>query len=319
MALIISNRNLEKSICYDDYWRFAHKRQERLRSKVFNFEPPADDTIDRFKFTNCYRALDRTSQYLIKNILEGSDDKEEDTFLRIMIFKVFNKIETWQALEQRIGRIDLSTFNEDLYARELENICAENKKIYSAAYIMPSGKREFGSARKHENNLRMISLMLRNQLQHKVWAVNSLEDNYELLLNIPSIGRFLAYQYSIDIGYSRYSNTTENQFVVAGPGAARGIKKCFPNAKTEDYRYIIEYMADNQIEEFDRLGIAFNHLRNRHLQLIDCQNLFCEIDKYLRVTRPSFGKPGTRIKQLYKKDPSPIHYTLPPHWNSYLE
>ncbi|MQG94143.1 nucleotide kinase domain-containing protein [Pseudomonas sp. MN1F] len=319
MTLIIANKILEKSVCYDNYWQFAHNRQERLRSTVFHFEPPADDIIDRYKFTNCYRALDRTSQYLIKNILERGEYDEKDTFLRIMIFKVFNKIETWQALEDKVGSIDLSTFNEELYAKALESICAEDKKIYSAAYIMPSGKREFGSSKKHENNLRMISFMLKQKFQHKVWDTNSLEENYELLLSIPSIGKFLAYQYAIDIGYSRFSNTIENQFVVAGPGAARGIKKCFPNAKPEDFRYIIEYMTDNQTHEFARLGITFNHLRNRHLQLIDCQNLFCEIDKYLRVARPTFDKAGARIKQLYKKKPDPINYKLPLHWNSFLE
>ncbi|MBF8708118.1 hypothetical protein IR016_15100 [Pseudomonas putida] len=319
MLLIRNEKIFEKTICYDDYWVFAHSRQERLRSSVFGFTPQADPIIDRFKFTNCYRALDRTSQYLISNIIQNNSYNEQDTFFRIIIFKTFNKIETWLALEEEFGTIDLTTFDEIRYAQALDKLRANNRKIYSAAYIMPSGKSEFGSQRKHENNLRMISLMLKLNLQHRVWESTNLEENYKLLLNIPTLGNFLAYQYAIDLGYSRYSNTNENQFVVAGPGAARGIKKCFPTARPEDYSYIIEHMTNTQSFEFDRLGIKFNHLKNRNLQLIDCQNLFCELDKYLRVKRPEFGNPGARIKQKYKKNPTPINYEFPHHWNTHLE
>ena len=49
---------------------------------------------------------------------------------------------------------------------------------------------------------------------------------------------------------------------------------------------VIRYMVDSQEEHFDRLGLAFNGLRGRRLQLIDCQNLFCEVYKYARVAHP---------------------------------
>lgn len=41
------------------------------------------------------------------------------------------------------------------------------------------------------------------------------------------LGSFLAYQYTIDMNYSPYINFSENDFVKAGIGAIRGIKKCF--------------------------------------------------------------------------------------------
>src|SRR5258707_9985183 len=42
--------------------------------------------------------------------------------------------------------------------------------------------------------------------------------------------------------------------------------------------------------------------RSRRLQLIDCQNLFCEVDKYARVAHPNIaGRTGrTRIKQKFR-------------------
>jgi hypothetical protein len=52
------------------------------------------------------------------------------------------------------------------------------------------------------------------------------------------------------------------------------------------------------------------------LQLIDCQNLFCEVDKYARVYHPEMtGKSGrSRIKQRFHPKASPIDYWYPPKW-----
>ena len=52
------------------------------------------------------------------------------------------------------------------------------------------------------------------------------------------------------------------------------------------------------------------------MQLIDCQNLFCEISKYARVAHPDvMGVSGrTRIKQIYKPLPSPHGVWFPPKW-----
>ena len=61
------------------------------------------------------------------------------------------------------------------------------------------------------------------------------------------------------------------------------------------------------VSESDRLGLEFRSLWGRRLQLIDCQNLFCEVDKYARVRHPEVvGVSGrTRIKQKYARHPLP--------------
>src|SRR6266567_4787398 len=81
------------------YWRFAAERQSifyrRLSRTVGAL---TDDPVLRsFKFTNAYRASDRVSQYLIRNVIYRDDlpDDETNLFFRILLFKLFNKIETW--------------------------------------------------------------------------------------------------------------------------------------------------------------------------------------------------------------------------------
>ncbi len=56
---------------------------------------------------------------------------------------------------------------------------------------------------------------------------------------------------------------------------------------------IIRYMYEHQDEKFKRLGLDFKKIGNRPLQLIDCQNIFCELDKYCRQALPDLkSKPN---------------------------
>jgi alpha-glutamyl/putrescinyl thymine pyrophosphorylase clade 1 len=54
-----------------------------------------------YKFTNAYRASDRVSQYLIRHVIYRADlpNTPREVFFRILIFKLFNKIATWELLE----------------------------------------------------------------------------------------------------------------------------------------------------------------------------------------------------------------------------
>ena len=73
---------------------------------------------------------------------------------------------------------------------------------------------------------------------------------------------------------------------------------------------------DRQEAEFARLELNFLDLWGRRLQLIDCQNLFCEIDKYTRVSNPELqGKSGRiRIKHRFAPHSDPIQLWYPPAW-----
>ncbi|MET0464043.1 MAG: nucleotide kinase domain-containing protein, partial [Chitinophagaceae bacterium] len=113
------------------------------------------------------------------------------------------------------------------------------------------------------------------------------------------------------------TNFSESEFVVAGPGAKGGISKCFVDTGGRDNMDIIKFMTDNQDREFSRLGLRFKDLWGRPLQLIDCQNLFCEVDKYARVYHPTIkgASDRTRIKQIFKANSDPIKFWFPPKWN----
>ncbi len=84
------------SIVYDSYWYLAAERQNIFFKRLNDELSPwtYDPILLKHKFTNAYRASDRVSQYLIKNVIyKGSQDPNE-VFFRIILFKLFNKIET---------------------------------------------------------------------------------------------------------------------------------------------------------------------------------------------------------------------------------
>ncbi|MFO0617214.1 MAG: putative DNA base hypermodification protein [Polyangiaceae bacterium] len=305
---------------FDSYWRFAAKRQEVFMRRVRGEAPPwtDDKIIAAHRFTNVYRASDRVSQYLIQRVIYEGDPSPEEVFFRTMLFKIFNKIETWERLQERVGSISWRTFDLAGYERALDDIFQGGDAIYSAAYIMPSPA--FGEVRKHANHLRLIEHMLRDDAPRKVQRARSLEEVFRLLRAYPSFGDFLAFQLTIDLNYSEIIDFCENSFVVAGPGARDGIKKCFADtAGLSDAEVIAEVckMADF---EFERLELGFQPLGTRKLHLIDCQNIFCEVDKYARVAHPEYaGRTGrTKIKQRYTCNTAPLPQRYPPKWNVVL-
>lgn len=311
---------LKPTVVYDTYWRFAAERQAIFFRRTAGVNAPwtEDPILRTYKFTNAYRASDRVSQYLIRDVIygEGRSPSADETFFRIVLFKLFNKIETWELLERELGTITFEDYSFKKYDSIFERAMTSGKRIYSAAYIMPSGG-SLGHQRKHRNHLTLIERMMKDELPSKLANSGSMTDAFALIRDYPTIGDFLAYQYVTDVNYSNITNFTEMEFVVPGPGALDGIRKCFRDNGGMTDPDIIRMMTDQQEKEFERLGLQFQNLWGRPLQLIDCQNLFCEVDKYSRVAHPELsGVTGrTRIKQKFSPIHSSIQYFYPPKWN----
>lgn len=303
---------------YDTYWRFAAERQAVFFRRLHGEPQPwTDDSILReFKFTNAYRASDRTSQYLIRKVIYDGDKALDEVFFRILLFKVFNRIETWELLARTLGHVSCRDYSFARYDAVLTKEIDRGARIYSAAYIMPSGGPSTSGGRKHRMHLKLIEQMLNDDLPKRLADAPSMGKAFELIRAYPTIGDFLAYQYLTDLNYSTLTNFSEMSFVTPGPGARDGIRKCFSDLGGLSEADIIRLVTERQQVEFERLGLTFQSLWQRPLQLIDCQNLFCEVAKYARVAHPTqMGTSGRmRIKQRYRPKSEPIRYWYPPKW-----
>ena len=306
------------TVVYDTYWRFAAERQEVFFRKLEGREPPwtDDPVIARHKFTNAYRAADRVSQYLIRHVIYEGEQSIAEVFFRTILFKLFNKIETWELLKANLGAITWEGYSFDRLDGLLSGALASKTRIYSAAYIMPSRGGAFSYRQKHRNHLKLLERMMDDEVPHRIAGAASMGQAFEILRSYPMIGDFLAYQFVTDLNYSEICDFSEMEFVVPGPGARDGIRKCFSDLGGLSEPDIIRLVTDRQEREFERLGLEFRSLWGRRLQLIDCQNLFCEVSKYARVKHPDVMgvNDRARIKQVYRPSGGPIGYWFPPKW-----
>ncbi|MGW4368130.1 nucleotide kinase domain-containing protein [Nocardia takedensis] len=315
-SLKIAGRRVQPTQVFDTYWRFAARRQAIYNARLAGQQGPwtDDPVLRRHRFTNCYRAADRVSQYLIREVSYcGSQELEEVTF-RTLLFKLFNKVSTWELLVRELGELSWREFDLQTYDQILGSAFKRGSRLYSAAYVVPPPR--LGADRKHTNHLRLLQHMMVTGLADKLAAASSLRQVFLALLEYPAMGDFLAYQFAIDLNYSSAIDFDEMEFVVPGPGARDGIRKCFGPVADGIEAEIIQYMAEHQQEHFSRMGLSFTGLHGRPLQLIDCQNLFCEVDKYARVVHPDIaGHSGrTRIKQRFAPVPEPVRAWFPPKW-----
>lgn len=305
---------------YDSYWHFAVERQNVFFKRLKGVSGPwtSDPVIAKHKFTNAYRASDRVSQYLIRHVIYRNDlpSTPDEILFRILLFKLFNKIETWELLERTIGEITFKNYQFKKYDKILAHAKSTGSRIYSAAYIMPPGGSTFGHVAKHQNHLKLLEKMMADNLAEQLQRTKKMQTAFELFRSYPTIGDFLAYQFITDVNYSELTDFSEMDFVIPGPGARDGLKKCFADNGGLNDAELIRLMADNQEREFERLGLSFPSLWGRRLQLIDCQNLFCEVDKYSRVVHPDIaGVSGrTRIKQVFSPSGPLDTPWYPPKW-----
>lgn len=312
----LGSHRLRATPVFDTYWRFAARRQDLFMQRVAGTPPPwtDDPVLASHRFTNVYRASDRVSQYLIRHVLYEGMQTGEEIFFRALLFKLFNRAETWEALVGNLGSVAWKSFDFERYARVLDSMMARGERVYSAAYIVPAPP--FGYRRKHRNHLRLLEHMMKERAPQQVEQARSLRDVFEVLRSYPSLGSFLSYQFTVDLNYSAMMDFSEMDFVVAGPGARDGICKCFVDTGGLADDEVIRAVAENAAPEFERRGLAFQTLWGRPLQLIDCQNLFCEVGKYARVAHPEFsGRSGRkRIKQRFLPSSSVLPQWYPPKW-----
>lgn len=270
-------------------------------------DPPPwsnDPIIAGHKFTNAFRASDRESQFLIRDVIGRTPRGNGDMFFRVLLFRLFNKAETWKLLSQEFGDLSLDRFDLRRFDAVLEEALSRGTTLFSAAYIMPSRGAGLAAPRKHTNLLLVLRRMLDDEVPERIFDLSG-SAAFKLLRSYPMIGDFLAYQYLTDLGYTPNARFEEHEFVIPGPGARDGLRKCFVDAAGLDDADLIRWVCDNQEDLAAKHGYEPPTLFGRRLQLIDCQNLFCEVDKYSRVAHPDVaGISGrTRIKQKYTASP----------------
>ena len=216
---------------YELYWLFASRRQAAFERRLAGASWPwTDDPIlQTYKFCNVFRAADRVSQYMIRDIAYGPNaGTGADRMFQIVAFRTFSKIETWEGVTAVLGRAPrLDDLRSGAFERALETVKAREGGLYTGAFILCATK-AYGFDAKHQNHVGLFKHMfLEKRLDLQIAGANSLEQVVQALQAFPLMGPFMAYQTAIDLNYSDLIDFSENDYTQAGPGALRGLKKAF--------------------------------------------------------------------------------------------
>lgn len=310
------------------YW--ICERMDIFWRKYSGYRKPwtEDKILQEFKFCNVYRCLDRVSQYLLSHVIyNGKQYEPEDIFFRILLFKHFNKVETWELLEKEFGDITYETGLENI-ARFLDECIDQGIAIYGNAYIIncffyqyPEYSHIAGMSKHRAHFLIYEDEIFQNGHLYDFLEAKSLEELFGVFRKMKIYGDFTAQQYAIDLNYSTLFNFDENDFAITGPGSIRGIERTFEDARGCDYVGVIKWVHENFEELMSKFeketGMEFKPLPNRLPTLIDLQNCFCETDKFLRgmgIETPGVKVKGQRIKHTYSPNRERIEYVFPEKW-----
>jgi len=303
---------------YELYWQFASRRQAAFEGRLAGKNAPwSDDPIlQEFKFCNVYRAADRVSQYMIREICYAENvGSDADRAFQIVAFRTFSKISTWNRLIELLERPPrIQDLADGSFVAALDRIKREDGGLYTGAFILCATK-AFGYDQKHHNHAALFEKMfLQDAVAHRLIGANSFEGIVRTLEGYPLMGPFMAYQTAVDLNYSELTDFSENDYTQAGPGALRGLAKVFESLGDYTPSEAIQWMVDHQEVEFERLNLPFSGLFGRPLHAIDCQGLFCETDKYCREAAPELTSNRSRIKARYRPSTTSLELFFPPKW-----
>lgn len=297
------------------YWEFAAERQAIFERRLAGEPAPwtENPVLREYRFCNAFRAADRVSQELIAVAYADPALKPADVFLRTVLFRLFSRPTTWDLIEGEVGGLTTETFDSRLLGDRLEKAHAAGQTLYTGAFILCAHS-AYGHRRKHRNHLALVDAMLEAGLPAQIQETKALGEVFELFLEWPMIGPFMAYQLAIDLNYTMLIDFDEDEFTVPGPGAIRGLRKVFVDLGSLSESEAIHWLVDYQARCEPELGVVPPRLFGRPLHAIDAQNLLCEVDKYARVAFPALRSNRTRIKQRFAPDPDPLPLTFPPKW-----
>ncbi|KAJ6476245.1 hypothetical protein C8R45DRAFT_1216944 [Mycena sanguinolenta] len=330
-AITIHGQRLEPTEVLDTLYIWLAERKaidDRRRAGM-----PAPWTKDRIllehKFCNSYRVLDRTSQFVVSEVIEkGSHLSDTELLFRILLFNAFNRIETWILLEEAFGpKLTWKDYTISAYNKVLSKARDNGVSLFTGAY-MKIGKRLDYDAN-HMRHLQLLEILM-GAIPDILAEADYAADVYEKLAAYPGMAAFTTYQLMISLSYSRLLNFSANDFVVPGPGASSGLVKMFGKSITRAKKLhpdiesdVLRWMVTTQREHFTRLGLKFAFLRNEdgdelELDLADMEHAVCEVDKYARKVHPQVkgigGRVELRVTFTASEDALPRVPTLPKAW-----
>jgi len=199
----IGEKRLPINEVMDTLWYWMRERHSIHERRLAGQKHWTEDTIlQDYKFTNLFRVFDRNTQFILNEVIpDGPSDLTETSF-RIILFRTFNRIETWRRLRDHFGQLKWTTFEIEEYY----SVLAAESPIYGPAYFIPAPNVLGG----HDNptkHLRMIYLLMVSEFPTELKRLHHLKDALGFTQLYPGLGQFTAFQCVANIRFGSVTNT----------------------------------------------------------------------------------------------------------------
>jgi len=284
----------------DLFWYLANERHSVYLAKQRGQAKPwtKDPILQKYKFTNVFRELDRTTIFVRENIREPLWDEPELLLFNVALFRQTGAAEGWQGIVRRW----------DAEKQAAKYVAAQERgtKVFTGAYMVTGmfpgakGNNKVVSLFKHalqpvwENRRRLVAVCNAKR------SMEALVDELGAFMGWRG-NRFMAYEVACDLLYTPLLHRAMDQCTWAnpGPGAQRGLSRLFGGtinmgrgAGSRDRTQCIKEMQELLKRAPKKLG---RHVTTgeEDVDMRFIENLCCEYDKYVR-TMNGEGRPRSR-------------------------
>lgn len=323
--------NVDRFITYLEFVEARHGLWERRQAGWPQDAWTTDPILAGAKFTNVFRILDPGTQYVLRLMDEAPTDRA--AMMRAFLYRHTGRVEAWEALEPLVGWPDTAGDLRDVLEvwkayRGPGRQVSRNRKgpspsgagggeiktvyprsVFTGAYLVFPQSQVPGTDKMTsiiDLTKRLFHAMSPEYVMDELRDAPSAAARFKALRSRKGVGDFMAMQTLTDMGYSKWWEANEDEFVVPGPGARKGLADLGFPATEASIRQIQSTI--HELDDCPRLGLPDG--RDRLPSLMDVQNTLCEWSKYARIL--DSGKVPPRYRPAHPEGlPAPV---LPAHW-----
>jgi len=264
------------------FYKWIYKRHKiyRLKSKGKPWPWTQDLILQEYKFTNVYRKLDRTSQWMIRYIIESDDyPRLQDKVWGCLISRINNNLETFDYCGVPLRK----EFKPKKFQRKMEEYKAKGNRVFTNAHITCQSNLK---RTRIENYIEIVSRLktgwkeiwksIKGFAKEEDW-----EGCFKFIKTLYGFGGFTSYEVCIDMVYAEvFPDSVRDTFANPGPGCEFGIETIYPNRKYISYNDAMRRLTDRQNKYFKKFGLKH---KGPKLTIQDIEFALCEWGKYWKI------------------------------------
>lgn len=319
---------------FDKFFEIMYERQEAWYNRfvLLKEKPWCNDPILQVsKFTNVYRELDRSSQYLIHKVIRGVTKEYDYTFENLiwhmLIYRLYNKpdgfekgmlkIPMWFP-DKKFKKIGLhKLYKQTVDYRENVDNPWHTAYLMNIAFLKKTA--ENTPARGLFKDYAYVKVAFDKYWEMIPEICNSMktaeepEDVIKTLEILPACSGFQSHEFFIDMCYlNRYSKQfsfkfDQNDYTNVGPGASLGIRLIFPSLKPKEQKlgiYSLRDKAEKALSKYPFKFLEWDKRQERYyttdkanITLHQIEMWLCEYQKYWKMIIGA-GKQRSKFKAM---------------------